>query len=139
MVSYHRSLGARHQLILALNIGGCVQDGPFTFDKFKLSLGPLPNPNITNIHCLTRDFAEPIALNNLQQGVIDEMMSKKDFGAFARRTEGEPSFDVKNVHGGGHFGIGGVLGSMGDAFNSPGGEFPPGPYYLMGVSILTVW
>lgn len=52
------------------------------------------------------------------------MMSKTTYGAFARRTEGEPSFDVKNVHGGGHFGVGGVLGAIGDAYNSPGGELP---------------
>jgi hypothetical protein len=36
-------------------------------------------------------------------------------------TEVEPNFVTTNLHGGGHFGIGGSLGDMGDAYNSPGG------------------
>ncbi|KAI5842479.1 hypothetical protein DFP73DRAFT_515115 [Morchella snyderi] len=115
--------------------GGCVQDGPFTFDKFKLSLGPSHDVNASNPHCLTRDFAEPIALANLVPEVIEEMMSKTTYGAFARRTEGEPSFDVKNVHGGGHFGVGGVLGAIGDAYNSPGDPL----FYLHHANLDRIW
>lgn len=88
--------------------GGCVRDGPFTFDKFRLGVGPTTNFNLTNIHCLTRDFTEPIVRKNLIPSVVNELLAKPNYGAFARRMEAEPSFDVTNIHGGGHFGVGGL-------------------------------
>jgi tyrosinase len=94
--------------------GGCVKDGPFTEDKFKLNLGPTSDYSITNPHCLTRDFAPDIARTNLIRKVWDEVLAQPDYGSFARRLEGIPSWDMKNVHGGGHFGVGGVLGTIGD-------------------------
>ncbi|KAA8911392.1 hypothetical protein FN846DRAFT_792268 [Sphaerosporella brunnea] len=100
--------------------GGCVQDGPFAQGKFSLALGPTVNYNLSNPHCLTRDFAPSVAETNLVQSVWDEVMAEPDYGAFARRLEALPSWAMKNVHGGGHFGVGGILGTMGDAYNSPG-------------------
>lgn len=100
--------------------GGCVSNGPFTSDKFSLALGPGTDYNVTNAHCLTRDFAPPVVKDNLVRWVWDEVLTQPDYGHFARRLEALPSWDMKNVHGGGHFGVGGVLGSMGDAYNSPG-------------------
>lgn len=80
------------------------------------------DPQRTDPHCLTRDFMEGVARVLLKHEVVDELMAKTDFEGFARRMEGEPSFEYPNVHGGGHFGVGGVLGTLGDAFNSPGGK-----------------
>lgn len=34
--------------------------------------------------------------------------------------EGFASFEIPNIHGGGHFGIGGSLGTMGNPYYSPG-------------------
>ncbi|KAI5795794.1 hypothetical protein EDC01DRAFT_64775 [Geopyxis carbonaria] len=100
--------------------GGCVQDGPFTLDAgFVLNLGPSKNVTVKNPHCLTRDFAPTIAATNLVRSVWDGVLGQPSYKAFARALEAEPSFDVKNVHGGGHFGVGGVLGGIGDAYNSP--------------------
>lgn len=53
---------------------------------------------------------------------MDELMAQKNFEQFAWRMEGLPTFDLPQVHGGGHFGVGGVKGQMGDAFGSPGGK-----------------
>ncbi|KAF8053885.1 hypothetical protein FPV67DRAFT_1443039 [Lyophyllum atratum] len=100
--------------------GGCVQDGPFTLDKFSISLGPTIDFSISNPHCITRDFAPPVVEENLVRWVWDEVLATPNYGAFARRLEAIPGWDMKNVHGGGHFGVGGVLGTIGDAYNSPG-------------------
>lgn len=102
--------------------GGCVQAGAFTEEKgFRVNLNKA-DPQSTDSHCLTRDFMEGIARGLLKHEVVSELMGKTNFTDFARRMEGEPSFDVPNVHGGGHYGVGGVLGTLGDAYNSPGGE-----------------
>ncbi|KAF9459986.1 hypothetical protein BDZ94DRAFT_958875 [Collybia nuda] len=36
-----------------------------------------------------------------------------------RAVEGDPNFDHSGIHGGGHFGVGGTLGDIGDLYNSP--------------------
>jgi tyrosinase len=46
-------------------------------------------------------------------------LSQPDFGWFARIVEGGPDYDLSGVHGGGHYGVGGSLGQMGDLYNSP--------------------
>lgn len=53
--------------------------------------------------------------------LVGEVLAQKDYTAFAKRVENVPSFDEPNVHGSGHFGVGGVLGTIGNAANSPGG------------------
>lgn len=110
--------------------GGCVQTGAFTQENgFKVNLNKT-DPQRTDPKCLTRDFMEGIARGLLKHEVVDELMVKTDFEGFARRMEGEPSFDYPNVHGGGHYGVGGVLGTLGDAYNSPGGKSSFSPFYL---------
>lgn len=99
--------------------GGCVRDGPFTWPNFVLNLGPTKDTSKTNPHCLTRDFAPTLAAFNLLESVVDETMSQPDFGSFTRRVESVPSFTVPTIHGGGHFSVGGVLGSISNAYNSP--------------------
>ncbi|ETS85172.1 hypothetical protein PFICI_03197 [Pestalotiopsis fici W106-1] len=92
--------------------GGCVMDGPFTQDQFTVNV---PSP-----HCLTRDFIPPIMNGWAQQSLVDQVLATEDYTAFARAVENVPSFDQPNIHGGGHFGVGGALGTIGDANNSPG-------------------
>lgn len=103
--------------------GGCVANGPFTYPNFVLNLGPSKDVNQTNAHCLTRDFAPTLATKNLAQSVVDYVMAAKDFGHFTRRIENVPSYDVPTIHGGGHFAVGGVLGTIANAYNSPGGTY----------------
>lgn len=95
--------------------GGCLEDGPFTQDQFTVNV---PNP-----HCLTRDFVPTIMNVWAQQSLVDKVLSTSDYTEFARAIENVPSFDQPNIHGSGHFGIGGALGTMGDAYNSPGGMY----------------
>lgn len=58
--------------------------------------------------------------------LVDSVLAQKDYTSFARAIENVPSFDLPNIHGSGHFGVGGAQGTMGNAANSPGGT----PSYL---------
>ncbi|KAI5807356.1 hypothetical protein DFH27DRAFT_315579 [Peziza echinospora] len=117
------------------NGGGCVATGPFKYPGFTLNIGPSKNTNISNPHCLKRDFSANIAGSNLVSSVVDDILLQTDFAHFARKIEGNPTFDVKNVHRGGHIGIGGVLGTMADIYNSPGDPL----FYLHHVNIDRLW
>lgn len=57
-----------------------------------------------------------------QKALVGHVMSQPDYTSFAFAIENVPSFDQPNIHGSGHFGVGGVLGTIGDAYNSPGGK-----------------
>jgi tyrosinase len=92
--------------------GGCVQNGPFTADKFSVNF---PTP-----HCLKRDFVPTLINVWADQKLVNNVLAQKDYTGFARAVEGEASFAVPNIHGSGHFGVGGALGQAGDANNSPG-------------------
>jgi tyrosinase len=74
--------------------GGCVSDGPFVSSAFMLNF---PDPKLV-------------------QNVLDQ----PDYTSFAYAVEGTPSFAARNIHGSAHFGVGGVLGTCGNAANSPG-------------------
>lgn len=89
-------------------------DGPFTQDQFTVNV---PTP-----HCLTRDFIPTLMNTFAQQSLVDVVLATSDYTAFARAIENVPTFDQPNIHGSGHFGVGGALGTIGDAYNSPGGE-----------------
>jgi tyrosinase len=94
--------------------GGCVQDGPFTNSSFMVNY---PGPPV----CLTRDFIPTIMNTFAQQSLVDGVLSQPDYTTFAKAIENVPDFNYPNIHGSGHFGVGGVLGTIGDAYNSPGG------------------
>lgn len=95
--------------------GGCVEDGPFREGKFVTNF---PTPS-----CLKRDFIPWIFNTFGQQSVVDAVQSQPDYTSFAFEIEGIPSFDKPSIHGSGHFGVGGVLGQAGNAYNSPGGMY----------------
>ncbi|KAK7712880.1 Oligosaccharide translocation protein rft1 [Botryosphaeria dothidea] len=92
--------------------GGCVLDGPFVYPFFRVNVG-LPG-------CLKRDFTPWVMNSFAQQSLVDYVTGQPDYASFAYALEGIPSFSAPNIHGSGHFGVGGVLGTIGDAANSPG-------------------
>lgn len=93
--------------------GGCVQDGPFVSSTFRLNF---PGPS-----CLRRDFIPWIMNTFADPKLVQNVLQQPDYTSFARTLENIPSFASPNIHGSGHFGVGGVLGMMGSAPNSPGG------------------
>ncbi|KAJ5050484.1 uncharacterized protein L3040_002365 [Drepanopeziza brunnea f. sp. 'multigermtubi'] len=93
--------------------GGCVADGPFAYPHFTVNYPKGPK-------CLTRDFIPSIMNTFAAQANVDLVLASADYTAFARQIENEPVSSVPNIHGSGHFGVGGVLGTIGDASNSPG-------------------
>ncbi|EOD48980.1 putative oligosaccharide translocation protein rft1 protein [Neofusicoccum parvum UCRNP2] len=92
--------------------GGCVADGPFAYPAFRVNVG-LPG-------CLKRDFTPWVMNSFARQELVDYVVGQPDYASFAYALENIPSFDEPNIHGSGHFGVGGVLGTIGDAANSPG-------------------
>jgi tyrosinase len=95
--------------------GGCVKDGPFAPPSFVVNF---PTPD-----CLRRDFVPWILNSFADPTLVQNVLAQKDYTSFARAVENIPSFDEPNIHGSGHFGVGGVLGTIGNAANSPGGMF----------------
>ncbi|KAK7941478.1 uncharacterized protein PG986_013865 [Apiospora aurea] len=93
--------------------GGCVRDGAFTPDRFRVNYGPDPG-------CLKRDFVPWILNSFADPARVAEVLDQPDYASFARSVEKVPTFDQPNIHGSGHFGVGGVLGTIGNAENSPG-------------------
>lgn len=96
--------------------GGCVQDGPFTEPNFRVNVG---TPG-----CLKRDFSAFVMnwLGNSDN--VNVVLRQPDYPSFAFELEGFPNFTRPNVHASGHFGVGGGQGTIGDRFNSPGGNEP---------------
>jgi len=95
--------------------GGCVKNGPFAPPNFMLHL-----PTTTGDHCLTRDFTPNLLNRFADPKLIDELMAQPDYTSVARTVEKEQNFIKLNVHASGHFGVGGILGTMGNAAESPG-------------------
>lgn len=91
--------------------GGCIPNGPFAAPAFYV--------NIPSKQCLRRDFVPWIMNSFADPQLVTRLLSQPDYTAFARDVERERNFVVRNVHASGHFGVGGVLGQMGDAANSP--------------------
>jgi tyrosinase len=76
--------------------------------------------NFPTRDCLRRDFI-PWVMNTFPDpALVQKVLDQPDYTSMAREMEGIPSFAQPNIHGGGHFGIGGVLGNAGNAANSPG-------------------
>ncbi|CAN9171169.1 unnamed protein product [Alternaria alternata] len=93
--------------------GGCVQTGPFTPDKFMVNYPGPPS-------CLRRDFMPPL-LNTWADPKLEKaQLEAPDFVTFDRTMQGSKTVFAPNIHGSGHFGVGGVLGQAGDPANSPG-------------------
>lgn len=112
--------------------GGCIQDGPFV--NLTVNLGPLSDLS-GNPRCLARDFSPYFAGRYLGMNQTQLTLSQSDFGWFDRVVEGGPSFDASGVHGGGHYGIGGTYGQMGDLYASPSDPV----FYMHHANLDRVW
>jgi len=98
--------------------GGCVSDGPWAGLSDVVHLGPGPNIEY-NPQCLRRDLSPYFAARYLGMNQTALTLSQPDFGWFNAVVDGKPDFEASGVHGGGHYGVGGTLGTMGDLFISP--------------------
>jgi tyrosinase len=76
--------------------------------------------NFPTRDCLRRDFIPTIMNTFADAKLVQKVLAQPDYTSFARTLEGVPTFDQPNIHGSGHFGVGGVLGTAGNAANSPG-------------------
>ncbi|KAL1638483.1 hypothetical protein SLS56_000292 [Neofusicoccum ribis] len=112
--------------------GGCIQDGPFV--NLTVNLGPLSDLS-GNPRCLARDFSPYFANRYLGMNTTQVTLSQPDFGWFDRVVEGGPSFDASGVHGGGHYGVGGTYGQMGDLYASPSDPI----FYMHHANLDRVW
>jgi tyrosinase len=72
---------------------------------------------------LRRDFTPGIFNFFADPAQLQRTLAEPTFNDFAHTLEGSRSFGVANIHGSGHFGVGGILGQAGNAANSPGGRF----------------
>ena len=89
-------------------------NGPFAPPHFVVNV---PTP-----HCLKRDFVPWIINRFADRNLVEEVLAQPDYTSLARTVEKKQSFDPPNIHASGHFGVGGILGTMGNAAESPGGK-----------------
>jgi len=94
-----------------------VQDGPFREGQFFLNVKQPKGQS----DCLRRDFIHWIMNYFAHQSLVNHVESQSDYTSFARALGSTPSFTQPNIHGSGHFGVGGVLGILGNSALSPGG------------------
>ena len=82
-----------------------------------------PNGDLTgHPRCLSRDFSPLYASKNCDKAVLKEVLEQPNYDLMDRRMEGAYGpFPQLSIHGGGHFGVGGILGIMGDFTVSVGG------------------
>ncbi|KAI1840816.1 hypothetical protein JX266_012964 [Neoarthrinium moseri] len=129
--------------------GGCVQNGPFknmtvnmgpgwdlltsfygfdtnTREGFNTSYSP---------HCLTRDLAPPFAIEKLNHAAVLHALEAPNYYEFDIRVEGGVDVPGMTYHGGGHLGVGGDLGEIGNVYSSPGDPL----FYLHHANMDRLW
>jgi tyrosinase len=73
-----------------------------------------PGANLSyNPHCIRRDFAPITLKNNSGSASVEAAMGLDNYGWFEYTTE-------FSIHPGGHWGIGGLYGTMSDKWASGG-------------------
>ncbi|KAI4656607.1 hypothetical protein J4E81_009709 [Alternaria sp. BMP 2799] len=92
--------------------GGCVQTGPFVASKFTVNY---PGP----ADCLRRDFIPALMNTWADPKLVTKQLEAPDYTTFDRLMQGDTTSGAPNIHGSGHFGVGGALGQAGNAANSP--------------------
>ncbi|OIW28973.1 Di-copper centre-containing protein [Coniochaeta ligniaria NRRL 30616] len=114
--------------------GGCVQDGPFTVDKYIVAMGPgvwtEPNPR-----CLRRDFAPAFAVSKCNGSEVEWSQRAETFADFDERAQGDIKVAGMTYHPGGHFGVGGELGELANQHSSPGDPL----FYLHHGNVDRLW
>lgn len=97
-------------------------NGPFV--NMTVYLGPSTDLS-GHPRCLSRDLSPIFASENSNFSVLDKVLKAPNYDAMDRQMEGvwgEKAPSYPNVHGGGHYSIGGALGVMGDFAVSVGGK-----------------
>jgi tyrosinase len=89
--------------------GGCLDSGPFA--GLKANLGPEASVEPTS-YCVRRDFSAQSLRDMSGPAMVKEGNAQKDYGFFDQVTE-------LSTHSGGHWGIGGLYGTMTDKWASP--------------------
>ncbi|KAH8880185.1 Di-copper centre-containing protein [Thozetella sp. PMI_491] len=112
--------------------GGCVEDGPFV--NYTVQMGPGPSL-VSNPRCLTRDIAPPFAIAHLSKTEVDYTLAASIFAEFDIRVQGGITLDGMTYHGGGHLGVGGDLGEIGNVYSSPGDPL----FYLHHTNMDRLW
>ncbi|TFK35809.1 hypothetical protein BDQ12DRAFT_634639 [Crucibulum laeve] len=112
--------------------GGCITNGPLK--DMVVRMGPAADLS-GNPRCLARDFSPYFAGRYLGANMTQMTLSQPDFGWFNTVVEGGPSFEASGLHGGGHYGVGGTLGQMGDLYNSPADPI----FYMHHANLDRVW
>lgn len=112
--------------------GGCVKNGPFK--DMVVNMGPLEDLS-GNPRCLQRDLAPYFAGRYLGMNQTELTLAQTDFWHFTLVDDGEPSFEASGLHGGGHYGVGGTYGQMGDLYASPADPI----FYLHHANLDRVW
>ena len=100
--------------------GGCVVDGPFA--NHTVNLGPGNSLTYTP-HCLRRDFIPSLVTKKLSKAEVTWESSAPTFYEYTQHVEiASMASDLSGIttHGGGHFGVGGMVGEMSDMYSSPG-------------------
>lgn len=113
--------------------GGCVQDG--AFKDMTVTLGPGPSL-ASNPRCLTRDFSYWLISRTLTKSVVDWTFEATSFAVFDHRVQGvgiEP--EGMTIHAGGHLGVGGDIGEIGNMYSSPGDPL----FYLHHANLDRLW
>jgi tyrosinase len=104
--------------------GRCVQDGRFREGQVFLNMKQPKGES----DCLRRDFI-PWIMNYFGcYSLVEHPLSQPDYTTFAWTLKNIPNFSEPNIHGSGHFGIGGVLGTLANSALSPGGKFKKSAY-----------
>ncbi|KIJ28356.1 hypothetical protein M422DRAFT_270357 [Sphaerobolus stellatus SS14] len=112
--------------------GGCITTDPFV--NMTVRMGPQSDV-LGNPRCLSRDFSPYFAGRYLGKNQTQLTLSQVNYRWFDRIIEGGPSFDASGIHGGGHYGVGGTLGEMGDLYNSPADPI----FYMHHANLDRVW
>ncbi|KAI0134261.1 hypothetical protein BJ170DRAFT_716707 [Xylariales sp. AK1849] len=112
--------------------GGCVPNGPF--NNMSVNMGPGFNTSYTP-HCLTRDIAPEFAVSVLNITSVLYTLAAKNYFEFDKRVQGGIDVASARYHGGGHLGVGGDLGEIGNIYSSPGDPL----FYLHHANMDRLW
>ncbi|KAM0808956.1 putative Tyrosinase copper-binding domain-containing protein [Seiridium cardinale] len=112
--------------------GGCILDGPFK--NMSVNMGPGFNTSYSP-HCLTRDLAPSFAIAHLNSTMVAYTLAATNYFEFDIRVEGGVDVPSMTYHGGGHLGVGGDLGEIGNVYSSPGDPL----FYLHHANLDRLW
>ena len=128
-------------IILAGTGGGCVITGPFAnitvpFGPGSLDINPetLDSPHNLDYkpHCLRRDLSSRVVGPALNADNVRTLLSSPNITEFNRFLELGNTPGVQALHGGGHQGVGGDMGSF---WSSPGDPI----FYLHHAQVDRLW